>query len=77
MSIVLYLLERKMQMPLLMAVNISFLLVHRMHSKLIAIYLMAMQLSFQATVLILAVLDFIVDDLICTKELTLARYLMV
>ena len=71
-----YLLERKMQMPPLMAESISSLLVHRIHFKSIVIFMMEIQSLFQVMGLILVELGFIVDASTCTKEPTLALYLM-
>ena len=71
-----YLLERKMQMLQLMVESISSLPVPQMHFKSIVIFMMEMRLLFQVMVLILVELGFTVDALICTKEPTLALYLM-
>ena len=76
MRIARFLLERKMQMPLLKVASTSFLPVHRMLFKLIAISMMVMQLLFQAMVLILVELVFIAAASICTKGPMPAHYLI-
>ncbi len=66
-----------MQMTPLMVESTNSLPVHRIHFKLIAIFMMEKQSSFRVMALIPVELSFIVDDLTCTKEPTLALYLMV
>ena len=76
MNIVLFSLAKRMLTLLLMAVNTNSLLVHLKLFKLIVIFLMEMQSSFQEMELILVDLVFIVESLTFTKELMLVRYLI-
>ena len=76
MNIVLFSLAKRMLPLLLMAVNTNSLLVHLKLFKLIVIFLMEMQSSFQEMELILVELVFIVESLTFTKELMLVRYLI-
>lgn len=76
MNIVLFSLAKRMLTLLLMAVNTNSLLVHLKLFKLIVIFLMEMQSSFQEMELILVELVFIVESLTFTKELMLVRYLI-
>ena len=76
MNIVLFSLAKRMLTLLLMAVNTNSLLVHLKLFKLIVIFLMEMQSSFQEMELILVELVFIVESLIFTKGLMLVRYLI-
>ena len=77
MNIVLFSLAKRMLTLLLMAVNTNSLLVHLKLFKLIVIFLMEMQSSFQEMELILVELVFIVESLTFTKELMLVRYLII
>lgn len=76
MNIVLFSLAKRMLTLLLIAVNTNSLLVHLKLFKLIVIFLMEMQSSFQEMELILVELVFIVESLTFTKELMLVRYLI-
>lgn len=76
MNIVLFSLAKRMLTLLLMAVNTNSLHVHLKLFKLIVIFLMEMQSSFQEMELILVELVFIVESLTFTKGLMLRVLVM-